>query len=122
MSDADIPVSGQVPFARLLATVGGDEETLRDIAATFVEEGAQLALDLRYAAFQHDLGFVARICHTIKGNARDFEDEALARQAADLEILARMPSAAAVEQRFAEVETALELLISRVKAFLAKEN
>ena len=110
-----------VPFPRLYAAVGRDENTLREIIRTFVVEGAELGLDLRCAAFEHDLPIVARICHSVRGNARDFEDGMLAQLAEALETLARQGAAADVERRSPEVEAALERLVFRLREFLGDE-
>lgn len=110
-----------VPFPRLFAAVGQDEDALRDIIRTFVVEGAELDLDLRRAAFEHDLPIVARICHSVRGNARDFEDGTLAQLAQALEALARQGAAAEVQRQLPDVEAALQRLVLRLREFLGDE-
>jgi HPt (histidine-containing phosphotransfer) domain-containing protein len=64
-------------------------DTLREVAAVFVEQAPRMLEELRAGIAAGDAATVRRAAHTIKGSAGIFGAAAVARAAATLEAQAR---------------------------------
>lgn len=69
--------------------IGGDRAALRELVATFVEEGEEIVANLREALRGEDRDALRRGAHSMKSSAQDFGAGGLAALAATLESRAR---------------------------------
>ncbi|HET9853240.1 MAG TPA: Hpt domain-containing protein [Candidatus Limnocylindrales bacterium] len=68
-SYGDVPVLDPGVIAELLESTGGDEEFVRDLVATYVEEGTGLLGGMRDAVASGDAAAIVRPAHSLKSSS-----------------------------------------------------
>ena len=109
--DADQDRHGEVlDRDAILAQVGGDEELLRDLAQTFLDDCTPLLDQIRNAVTSGDLNRLARSAHNLKGSVSNFSRQATFEAALRLEQMGRTGDAAESAEALRDLEHALEQL------------
>jgi HPt (histidine-containing phosphotransfer) domain-containing protein len=84
-----VPVLDQAVVDELRATVGGDEEFVLDLVATYVEEARTQVDGLVAAAQANDLAAMVRPAHTLKSSSASVGAMRLASICRDIETAGR---------------------------------
>jgi two-component system, sensor histidine kinase and response regulator len=93
-----------------LASAGDNMETLREVAAVFIEQAPLMTEELRAASAAGDAATVHRAAHTLKGSAGIFGAAALVRVAAEVEKRARAGEIAGLQPLEMELEAEVDRL------------
>ncbi len=101
-------------FNRLM----GDEELIRDVIATYIQEIPSLVSQLRTSLANGDVKTSERLVHTIKGSSANLGAEALRGVAANLEKFTKSGELDPVKAGIGSLEKEFE----RLKPFLQKEQ
>jgi CheY-like chemotaxis protein/anti-sigma regulatory factor (Ser/Thr protein kinase) len=104
--------------AALLAIIGGDWKTLRELAALFLREQPGVLAAARQALAGHDLPSLTRAAHSLKGMLGSMSAPAAMAAAARLEALARHGDADQVPAAFAALEASLVSFSEELAAVL----
>lgn len=109
-SETDAVQSTGKVFDRLdaLARLGNDEDLLRVIIDTFLEDVRREMANMQIALDHQQRDEVGRIAHSLKGSAANVGAMLLSKQAAKLQELARNDKLAEVRANLAEVEKSIQ--------------
>lgn len=87
--DGAVTVLDQAVVDELRAAVGGDDEFVRDLVATYIEEARTHIDGLESAARANDLGAMVRPAHTLKSSSASIGAMRLASICRDIETAGR---------------------------------
>jgi HPt (histidine-containing phosphotransfer) domain-containing protein len=118
MPDAESAVNWELA----LESVGNDEELLAELVNAFLDESADLMVQIGQALSEQDASVFERAAHTLKGSLQYFGCEPASRLAAALEELGRegalhqaAPQLAELEQQMGRVRESLVQFVERGK-------
>jgi HPt (histidine-containing phosphotransfer) domain-containing protein len=88
----------------------GDKELLRELVVVFLDSCGSLMAELRQAVTRRDREAVQRTAHSLKGSVSNFAARAASEAALRLETMARAGDLTQVEEAYAALAAAIELL------------
>ncbi len=103
-----------------LRQVGGDEEILRELAQTFLEQEPRLMETMRDSARDGEAPQLRRAAHTLKGSAGVFAASAVVEASQQLESLARHERLSDAVPSIEALEPLVESLVRDLRRFLEK--
>jgi PAS domain S-box-containing protein len=115
--EAGVEGGGEGAYDRAMAlqNVGGSEGFLQDMVELFLSEGPKQLRELGKARGEGDLAAVARAAHTLKGSVSMFAAAPATAAAKQVEELARSGDLARYDQASAELQRAVEQLLSALR-------
>ncbi len=105
MTDA-VPVLDSAVLDELRDSVGGDDEFIADLVATYVSEGGEHLAAMEAAAAAGDAGAVVRPAHTLKSSSAALGAMRLTEIAREIEIAGRSGDASGLAERVADARAA----------------
>ncbi len=97
-----IPVLDRAVLAELRESVGGDEEFIVDLAATYVAEGGDHIAQMQVAASAGDAAAIVRPAHTLKSSSAALGAMRLSEIARGIEMAGRAGDSAGLVQLVAD--------------------
>ena len=110
------PLPEELDRPAILERIGGDEEDLRQLAAMFMEESAELLQQIRAAVADKQGPLLRRAAHSLKGAVGIFGGDGVFRAAQKLEEIGRTNNLTEAE----EVADVLERELDRLRPAFAK--
>lgn len=104
----------------MLERLGGDEHLLREVANLFLEETPKHLAELRRAVDAGDVGTIARIAHTLKGEL-GYLDASAAKQAGRVEELGSKCDLPGLAKTVPVLEREVGYLIAEVRKVVCCE-
>jgi HPt (histidine-containing phosphotransfer) domain-containing protein len=113
MSDA--AVLDQAVLDELLASVGGDESFIADLAATYLAEGPADLDAMQAAAEAGDSAAIVRPAHTLKSSSASLGAMRLSQIAREIEFAGREGETAGLQARVASAREAWVQTVAEMK-------
>jgi signal transduction histidine kinase/CheY-like chemotaxis protein len=112
-------VSPSACLAAALASVEGDVDLLRDLAALFLEDAPRLLDIIRDAVSAADPARLARAAHTLKGSVANFGHRPAVDSALRLETMGRSGDLSDADSTVEALTASIEVLTSELSTFVA---
>ncbi|MCC7417730.1 MAG: response regulator [Acidobacteria bacterium] len=109
------------PMTTLLDRLGGDVRLLVDITRLFIADAPRYLHDIRTAIDAHDPGAVSVPAHSLKGAAANFDAAEVVGAARQLEAFGRAASLDGAEEAFQSLQAAVNILLERLRTYLAAQ-
>jgi HPt (histidine-containing phosphotransfer) domain-containing protein len=100
-------------LAELKSLIGGDNESLKELIDSFIEEAPELEAGLRKGV--NDINVLARAAHSLKSSAHDFGAMDLAQKCANLEEQCKTSTQHDVEAQITDILSELEVALAELK-------
>lgn len=116
----DVPalIAEDLDWSEALQAVGGDEELLRHVVSTILEETPRLVEAIRQAIQNRDLAALRLSAHTLKGSIRFFAGSRAYATAFEIERLGQMGNLDGAESLFPALQSELAQLAPALIAYL----
>jgi HPt (histidine-containing phosphotransfer) domain-containing protein len=112
----DQPILDQNVLDELRASVGGDEEFVRDVAATFVAEGTDHMAQVEAAYAAGDLAAIVRPAHSLKSSSAALGATRLSQISRDIEFSGREERSEGLDALVAAAREAWPQTVEALKA------
>jgi len=109
------PSAFDLPAA--LRRLDGDLDLLAELAGLFLETGPAMMEEIRRALADDNLEAVARVAHTLKSSAGNFDARSVFEAAMNLDMAARERDRPAVEKHWESLETDVAALANELAAY-----
>jgi HPt (histidine-containing phosphotransfer) domain-containing protein len=113
---ADEPVLDAQVLAELRESVGGDEEFIADLVATYVTEGDSHLAAMQQAAAARDAAAIVRPAHTLKSSSAALGALRLAQVAREIEMAGRAGEVDGLDRRVDDAQAAWDETLSAMRA------
>ncbi len=114
-----LPAAEDLDWSEALQAVGGDEELLRQVVSTILEETPRLVEAIRQAIQNGDLAALRLNAHTLKGSIRFFAGSRAYATAFEMERLGQMGNLAGAEALLPALCAQMSQLAPALSAYLA---
>jgi HPt (histidine-containing phosphotransfer) domain-containing protein len=112
----EAPVLDPAVLDELRDSVGGDEEFIADLVATYVNEGSGHLSEMQAAAAARDAAAIVRPAHTLKSSSAALGAMRLSQIARDIEFAGREGDASGLTERVAAASSAWEETMAAMAA------
>jgi two-component system, sensor histidine kinase and response regulator len=114
------PNSVQIELVKILSRLGGDQDLFGDLVTIYREDYPKLLGEVRNAVGERDGVALQRAGHALKGLIGNFQHDNTTNLALKLEKMGRSGEWNGVDEAFAELEVATELLLKSLEAAVGR--